>query len=110
MKRRAALALGAMALLRPAGVVAQSGKVWRIGVLETVAAGPNARNLDALKRGLRERGYIEGGNLRFDYRAAEGHAERFPELARESLHCPLLEKPFSLDELERVVAVIARVA
>ena len=32
------------------------------------------------------------------------------ELARESLHCPLLEKPFSLDELERVVAVIARVA
>jgi DNA-binding NtrC family response regulator len=32
------------------------------------------------------------------------------ELARESLHCPLLEKPFSLDQLERIVAGIALVA
>jgi two-component system, cell cycle sensor histidine kinase and response regulator CckA len=39
-----------------------------------------------------------------DPRAAEA------ELARESLHCPLLEKPFTLEELERVVAGIALVA
>ena len=32
------------------------------------------------------------------------------ELARESLGCPLLEKPFSLSELERVVAGISLVA
>jgi putative ABC transport system substrate-binding protein len=83
MKRRIAFALGAMALVRPGWGLAQSGKVWRIGVLETIAVGPNARNLEALKRGLRERGYIEGGNLQIDYRAAEGHPERFPALARE---------------------------
>ena len=32
------------------------------------------------------------------------------ELARESLVCPLLAKPFSLDQLERVVAGISLVA
>ena len=43
-------------------------------MLETVAAQPNARNLDALKRGLRgARLYRGRSNLRFDYRAAEGH-------------------------------------
>ncbi|HEV7992698.1 MAG TPA: response regulator [Gemmatimonadaceae bacterium] len=32
------------------------------------------------------------------------------ELARESLRCPVLEKPFSLTDLERVVAGISLVA
>ncbi|MEP6983895.1 MAG: ABC transporter substrate-binding protein, partial [Sphingomicrobium sp.] len=53
--------------------------------LETVPADRNAANFDALRQGLRARGYVEGQNLKIDYRSAEGRAERFPELANELL-------------------------
>jgi putative ABC transport system substrate-binding protein len=62
---------------------AQSGKVYRIGMLETTSASANRTNLDALLRGLREAGYVEGKNLIIDYRSAEGRSERFAELASD---------------------------
>jgi len=61
----------------------QVGKVYRIGILETIPAAQNAANLDALRKGLRELGYVEGRNLIIEYRSADGRAERFPELASE---------------------------
>ena len=61
----------------------QVGKVYRIGILEAIPAAQNAANLDALRKGLRGLGYIEGRNLVIEYRSAEGRAERFPELASE---------------------------
>ena len=61
----------------------QAGKVFRIGILETIPAAQNAANLDALRKGLRELGYVEGRNLIIEYRSADGRAERFPELASE---------------------------
>ena len=59
------------------------GKVYRIGMLETVPAAQNAANLDALRKGLRDLGYVEGRNLVIEYRSADGRAERFPDLASE---------------------------
>lgn len=59
------------------------GKVYRIGILETIPATSNAANLDALRRGLRDLGYVEGRNLLLEYRSAEGRAERFADLATE---------------------------
>jgi len=61
----------------------QAGKVFRIGILETIPAAQNAANLDALRKGLRELGYVEGRNLIIEYRSADGRAERFPDLASE---------------------------
>jgi putative ABC transport system substrate-binding protein len=61
----------------------QAGKVYRIGILETIPAAQNAANLDALRKGLRNLGYIEGRNLVIEYRSADGLAERFPDLASE---------------------------
>jgi len=61
----------------------QVGKVYRIGILEAIPAAQNAANLDALRKGLRELGYVEGRNLVIEYRSADGHAERFPDLASE---------------------------
>jgi putative tryptophan/tyrosine transport system substrate-binding protein len=61
----------------------QAGKGYRIGILETIPASQNTANLDALRKGLRALGYIEGQNLTIDYRSADGVAERFPELASE---------------------------
>ena len=43
----------------------------------------NAANLDALRKGLRDLGYVEGRNLVIEYRSADGRAERFPDLASE---------------------------
>ena len=63
----------------------QAGRIYRIGILEPIPAARNAANLDALRKGLREFGYVEGRNLVIEYRSADGRAERFPDLASELL-------------------------
>src|SRR5438874_13749514 len=78
-----------IAALAAVGAYAQTGRVYRVGVLETVSADRNRDNLDALLRGLRERGYVEGQNLRIEYRSANGRAERFLDLATELVHLPV---------------------
>jgi putative ABC transport system substrate-binding protein len=66
-----------------AAAAQQVGKVYRIGILETIPAAQNAANLAALRKGLRDLGYVEGRNLIIEYRSADGRAERFPDLASE---------------------------
>ena len=61
----------------------QAEKIYRIGILEPIPAAQNAANLEALRRGLRDHGYVEGRNLVIEYRSADGRAERFPELVSE---------------------------
>jgi hypothetical protein len=39
------------------------GKVYRIGILEPIPAAQNAANLNALRKGLRDLGYVEGRSL-----------------------------------------------
>jgi len=82
MDRRAFIAGGLLALPFFARAE-QAGKVYRIGILEAIPASQNAANLDALRKGLRGLGYVEGRNLVIDYRSADGHAERFPDLAAD---------------------------
>jgi len=85
MDRRTYIASVAAGLLvKPYRVVAQqTGKIWRIGMLETTSAALNAPNLDAFRQGLRELGYVEGRNLSIEYRSADGRGERFADLAGE---------------------------
>ena len=87
IRRRKFLAtLGGAAAAWPLAARAQQpGRVYRIGVLEMSPAASNAANFDALRRGLRERGYVEGQNLVLDYRSADGRPERFPQLVAELL-------------------------
>ena len=80
MKRIAGLVC---ALVMSFAACAQSGKVYRIGLLETTSASANRTNLDALLRGLREAGYVEGQNIVIDYRSVDGRSERFAELAAD---------------------------
>ena len=61
----------------------QSGKVWRVGVLEVVPAALDAANRKAFSDGLRELGYVEGRNLIIEYRSAEGRGDRVEGLAQE---------------------------
>jgi putative ABC transport system substrate-binding protein len=61
-----------------------AGKVYRIGHL--AASSPSAENtrlLGAFQAELRERGWVEGQNVAFEYRWAEGRYERLAALAAE---------------------------
>jgi putative ABC transport system substrate-binding protein len=84
MRRRAFLATAAAGFfVLPCRLHAQRERIYRIGILEAVPAVQNAANLDALRKGLGERGYVEGRNLVIEYRSANGRAEAFPQLASE---------------------------
>jgi putative ABC transport system substrate-binding protein len=65
------------------GARAQTNRTYRIGILETIPMASNAANLNALRQGLQQLGYIEGQNLVIEYRSADGHADQFPALALE---------------------------
>jgi putative ABC transport system substrate-binding protein len=82
---RLAVALLSLALLAGPLVARaqQTGRVYRIGMLQNVPAALNASNLDAFRQGLRELGYVEGQNVLIEYRSADGRDERFPNLATE---------------------------
>lgn len=84
-RRRAVAALTCLgALFTSRGAMAQ-GKVWKIGVL-TPRSRPVALETDyvgAFPRRMRELGYVEGKNVRYEWRFADGKVERFPDLAAE---------------------------
>ena len=83
-RREFITALGCAAAAWPFAARAQQPeKIYRLGILEPIPAAQNAANLDALRKGLRDLGYVEGRNLIIEYRSADGRAERFSELASE---------------------------
>jgi ABC-type uncharacterized transport system substrate-binding protein len=57
----------------------QQGKIVTIGILAIEPWPP----IETFRRALHDLGYIEGKNIRFEYRYAKGRSERFPELANE---------------------------
>ena len=61
----------------------QPAKVWKIGVLVSSTPTLNAARDEALRQGLRERGYEEGKNITLVFHYADGKLERLPTLARE---------------------------
>jgi putative ABC transport system substrate-binding protein len=85
MDRRALLRGFAIGLMyTPLAAEAQPvGKVWRIGFLGTGTPTAWAPGIDALRLGLRDHGYVEGGNITIEYRWAENRYDRLPELAAE---------------------------
>jgi putative ABC transport system substrate-binding protein len=83
MDRRAFIGSVACGLLAASlNVGAQrTEKVAHIGMLCTVRCEGPA--IDSLRDGLRSAGWVEGGNLRIEYRAAGGQTDRLPALAQE---------------------------
>lgn len=76
------LSLGFPFLTRAAW--AQTPKVFKIGIL-TDAMVPWHTSTNGLRDGLKEFGYIEGQNVVFEARAAEGDIARLPKLVAELL-------------------------
>ena len=78
----ALLALGATAA--PLTTNAQQhSKTWRIGFLAGGGRPPNGLAPAALREGLSALGYVEGTNLVYEARWAEGKFDRLPALAAE---------------------------
>src|SRR5436309_9881866 len=83
MKRREFISLlGGTAVVRPLAARAQQSKVARIGVLYIGLADAESFKKE-LRDGLRELGYVEGQNIAFEFRSAEGRLDRLPALAAE---------------------------
>jgi putative ABC transport system substrate-binding protein len=83
-RRQLLIALGAGALVTPLSSLAQQkGKVWRIGFLGVASASGYVKEIDAIRAGLRDLGYVEGKNIVIEYRWAENSPERLKEMAAE---------------------------
>jgi putative ABC transport system substrate-binding protein len=60
-----------------------AAKVYRIGFFLGATGESVASLFNALKEGLRDLGYVEGRNVIFERRYADGHMERLAEIAAE---------------------------
>ncbi|HZP75011.1 MAG TPA: ABC transporter substrate-binding protein [Pseudolabrys sp.] len=83
MNRRAFIAQAGGALAWPIAWPALAAGVAHIGFLGAASAARYAAEIEALRFGLRDLGYVEGNNLSIDFRWAEGQYDRLPELARD---------------------------
>ena len=81
MRRREFIGLvgGAAAWPLTASAQRSGGKIVTIGILAIEPWPP----INTFRQALNDLGYIEGKNVRFEYRYAKGRNERFPELANE---------------------------
>src|SRR5438128_950737 len=84
MRRREFMSLfGAAAAVWPlAGRAQQPAKLPTVGALVLGSTDPEQFWRD-FRQGLRDLGYVEGQNIRFEFRSAQGQANRVPELAAE---------------------------
>src|SRR5947208_16314522 len=90
VKRRIAASVAAGVLLLSQGLLSlayaqQADKLPRVGVLtnQPPTSAYYAAQQGAFRQALRDLGYIEGKNITFDTKSAQGNVDLFPELARE---------------------------
>jgi putative tryptophan/tyrosine transport system substrate-binding protein len=86
MKKPAFSSILVATLVLVLGVAAdaqQTGKVFRIGILDPSTASGSAVVWEALRQELSKLGWIEGKNIAIEYRFAELKNERLPELAAD---------------------------
>lgn len=85
MERRTFLSsiVGSLLAMPLAAQTQQAGKAWRIGYLAAGPRPPDGAPPAALRQALQELGYVDGQNVTYAGRWAEGRSERLPELAAE---------------------------
>ena len=84
MRRREFLMLlGGVAAFDPLSARGQQSPPPLIGVLDAAAAVPTKTYHEAFRAGLRQLGYVEGRNIRLEFRYADSFLDRLPGLAAE---------------------------
>ena len=88
-RRKFISALGGIVVARPRAARAETGR--RLGLLfATSAQAAKARGLlEAVTQGLKEYGWVEGQNITFEYRFADGKEEVLPKLAAGLVQLPM---------------------
>jgi len=74
---------GGLVFARSVAEAQPAAKVYRIGFFLGATGESVASLFAALSEGLRDLGYVEGRNVTFERRYADGHMERLPEIAAE---------------------------
>jgi putative tryptophan/tyrosine transport system substrate-binding protein len=88
MRRREFIALvGGAAAAWPLAVRAQQPGMALVGLLSTAQL--DDRQIDAVRQGLKDAGYIEGRNVAIKYRSADSHFNRLPALAADLIANPV---------------------
>jgi putative tryptophan/tyrosine transport system substrate-binding protein len=83
MRRREFIGLlGGAAAIQTLAAHAQQPKMPTVGALVIGNINPE-QFWREFRQGLRDLGYVDGQNIRFEFRSAEGHLEQLPELAAE---------------------------
>jgi putative ABC transport system substrate-binding protein len=80
--------MAALAGAPPTGAAQQPGKMFRIGILSP-AARPDTAIFDAFRKGLADLGYVDGQNIRIEYRLSAGDFSRLPAMAEELVRLPV---------------------
>ena len=78
--------LGGAAAAWPLAVRAQQPTMPVVGFLSIASPTPFAHLVAGLRRGLQDAGFVEGRDVAVEYRWAEGHYDRLPELAADLVH------------------------
>jgi len=89
-RRRLLVGAGAILIAAPPGTSAQpSAKLTRIGLLGPGSAAGSASQVEALRSGLRDLGYVEGKSFALEARWGEGNHRQLADLADELVQANL---------------------
>ena len=76
-------AAAASSNLWPLVARAQQPAIPLVGIINAGSAASTANGYEAFRSDLRKLGYVEGRNIRYEYRFADGFLDRLPRLAEE---------------------------
>ena len=83
-RRRFLIATGVL-LATPLALAQQAANVPTIGYITNDAAAIDKARREAFKQGLRDLGYVEGQNYRFEARMGEGDSAKLPAMMQDLL-------------------------